>query len=212
MKSFRKQLLLLSLLFATLLYGSIFWKQAPPWTRIPHDLQDLYWIFQHEIRTDSSRNVYQTLGNQLQLEGPSYTAVLAALNAYDLLLLTARLPLPEPRLQEEIEQALLHTPGDHDPTGSGNNPGWLRLDRRPSDGRNEPRAVLISPRICPHQSGVRKLPEPNRVHSGERLLPARLPRQFGELDPAGNLFQELRAEGKGWEDSDTEPALLPSAL
>ena len=55
-------------------------------------LQDLYGIFSQEIRAGAVGNVYQAVGNRFQLEGKLYVAVLKALNAYDILQATTRLP------------------------------------------------------------------------------------------------------------------------
>ena len=58
----------------------------------PAALQDLYGIFSDEIKAGAVGNVYQAVGNRFQLEGKLYVAVLKALNAYDILQATARLP------------------------------------------------------------------------------------------------------------------------
>ena len=55
-------------------------------------LQDLYGIFSQEIRAGAVGNVYQAVGNRFQLEGKLYVAVLKALNAYEILQATTRLP------------------------------------------------------------------------------------------------------------------------
>ena len=55
-------------------------------------LQDLYGIFSDEIKAGAVGNVYQAVGNRFQLEGKLYVAVLKALNAYDILQATTRLP------------------------------------------------------------------------------------------------------------------------
>lgn len=70
-------------------------REAPPEANpagAPAALQDLYAIFSDEIRTEAVGNVYQTVGNRFQLEGKLYVAVLKALNAYDILQETTRLP------------------------------------------------------------------------------------------------------------------------
>ena len=58
----------------------------------PAALQDLYGIFRDEIKAGAEGNVYQAVGNRFQLEGKLYVAVLKALNAYDILQATTRLP------------------------------------------------------------------------------------------------------------------------
>ena len=73
-------------------------------------LQDLYAIFSHEIRPEAVGNVYQAVGNRFQLEGRLYAAVLKALNAYDILQETTRLPDADrerllPRSQQEAREA-----------------------------------------------------------------------------------------------------------
>ena len=73
-------------------------------------LQDLYGIFSDEIRTEAVGNVYQAVGNRFQLEGKLYAAVLKALNAYDILQETTRLPEADrerllPRSHQEAREA-----------------------------------------------------------------------------------------------------------
>ena len=86
------------LLLALLLLGLAAFchrKEAPPDPNpagAPAALQDLYAIFSHEIRPEAVGNVYQAVGNRFQLEGKLYAAVLKALNAYDILQETTRLP------------------------------------------------------------------------------------------------------------------------
>lgn len=70
-------------------------REAPPEANpagAPAALQDLYAIFSDEIRREAVGNVYQGVGNRFQLEGKLYVAVLKALNAYDILQETTRLP------------------------------------------------------------------------------------------------------------------------
>ena len=52
---------------------------------LPQELDDLYEIFNKEIRSGMAGNVYAGLGNQLQLDGKAYNYAMPALNAYDLL-------------------------------------------------------------------------------------------------------------------------------
>ena len=86
------------LLLALLLLGLAAFchrKQAPPDPNpagAPAALQDLYGIFKDEIRPEAVGNVYRAVGNRFQLEGKLYAAVLKALNAYDILQETTRLP------------------------------------------------------------------------------------------------------------------------
>lgn len=86
------------LLLALLLLGLAAFchrQEAPPDPNpagAPAALQDLYAIFSHEIRTEAVGNVYRGVGNRFQLDGKLYTAVLKALNAYDILQETTRLP------------------------------------------------------------------------------------------------------------------------
>ena len=87
------------LLLALLLLGLAAFchrKEAPPPdpnpAGAPAALQDLYAIFSDEIRPEAVGNVYQAVGNRFQLEGNLYAAVLKALNAYDILQETTRLP------------------------------------------------------------------------------------------------------------------------
>lgn len=105
----RRQPILALLFTFLLLYGTV--SRPPPTTQSlpPQDLQDLYWILQHEARINSSGNVYKTLGNQLQLEGKSYSSLLKALNSYDLLLLISKVRSSGPSREEEIDRALVRT-------------------------------------------------------------------------------------------------------
>lgn len=86
------------LLLALLLLGLAAFchrQEAPPDPNpagAPAALQDLYAIFSHEIRPEAVGNVYRAVGNRFQLEGKLYAAVLKALNAYDILQETTRLP------------------------------------------------------------------------------------------------------------------------
>ena len=90
------------LLLALLLLGLAAFchrKQAPPDPNpagAPAALQDLYGIFKDEIRPEAVGNVYRAVGNRFQLEGKLYAAVLKALNAYDILQETTRLPRIRP--------------------------------------------------------------------------------------------------------------------
>lgn len=88
-------------------------QEAPPDANpagAPAALQDLYAIFSHEIRREAVGNVYQGVGNRFQLEGNLYVAVLKALNAYDILQETTRLPEADrerllPRSQQEARES-----------------------------------------------------------------------------------------------------------
>ena len=88
-------------------------QEAPPDANpagAPAALQDLYTIFSDEIRTEAVGNVYQAVGNRFQLEGKLYGAVLKALNAYDILQETTRLPEADrerllPRSHQEAGEA-----------------------------------------------------------------------------------------------------------
>ena len=76
----------------------------------PAALQDLYGIFSDEIRTEAVGNVYRAVGNRFQLEGKLYATVLKALNAYDILQETTRLPESDrerllPRSHQEAREA-----------------------------------------------------------------------------------------------------------
>ena len=89
----RRQLLLALLLVG--LAAFCHRREAPPDPNpagAPTALQDLYAIFSDEIRREAVGNVYQGVGNRFQLEGNLYVAVLKALNAYDILQETTRLP------------------------------------------------------------------------------------------------------------------------
>ncbi|MDE2665460.1 MAG: CehA/McbA family metallohydrolase [Acidobacteriota bacterium] len=93
MESRHRQLLLALLLLG--LAAFCHRKEAPPGPNpagAPAALQDLYAIFSDEIRPEAVGNVYQGVGNRFQLEGKLYAAVLKALNAYDILQETTRLP------------------------------------------------------------------------------------------------------------------------
>ena len=105
------------LLLALLLLGLVAFchrQEAPPDANpagAPAALQDLYAIFSDEIRTEAVGNVYQAVGNRFQLEGKFYVAVLKALNAYDILQETTRLPEADrerllPRSHREAREAL----------------------------------------------------------------------------------------------------------
>lgn len=104
------------LLLALLLLGLAAFchrREAPPDANpagAPAALQDLYAIFSHEIRREAVGNVYQGVGNRFQLEGNLYVAVLKALNAYDILQETTRLPVADrerllPRSHREAGEA-----------------------------------------------------------------------------------------------------------
>ena len=104
------------LLLALLLLGLAAFchrKEAPPDPNpagAPAALQDLYAIFSDEIRPEAVGNVYQAVGNRFQLEGKLYAAVLKALNAYDILQETTRLPEADrerllPRSRREAGEA-----------------------------------------------------------------------------------------------------------
>ena len=106
MSSTRKRWTLLLSFGLFLLYAIASQPQPPTGPLIHQDLQDLYWIFQHEARIESSRNAYKTLGNHLQLEGKVYSNLLKALNAYDLTgLIQTAVPAGSER-QTETAQAL----------------------------------------------------------------------------------------------------------
>ena len=104
------------LLLALLLLGLAAFchrQEAPPDPNpagAPAALQDLYAIFSDEIRPEAVGNVYQAVGNRFQLEGKLYAAVLKALNAYDILQETTRLPEPDrerllPKSRQEAGEA-----------------------------------------------------------------------------------------------------------
>ena len=104
------------LLLALLLIGLAAFchrQEAPPDANpagAPAALQDLYGIFSHEIRPEAVGNVYQAVGNRFQLEGKLYAAVLKALNAYDILQESTRLPEADrerllPRSRQEAREA-----------------------------------------------------------------------------------------------------------
>lgn len=107
----RRQLLLALLLLG--LAAFCHRQEAPPDPNpagAPAALQDLYAIFSHEIRPEAVGNVYQAVGNRFQLEGKLYAAVLKALNAYDILQETTRLPEADrerllPRSRREAGEA-----------------------------------------------------------------------------------------------------------
>ena len=107
----RRQLLLALLLLG--LAAFCHRQEAPPDINpagAPPALQDLYGIFSDEIRTEAVGNVYQAVGNRFQLEGKLYAAVLKALNAYDILQETTRLPEADrerllPRSHQEAREA-----------------------------------------------------------------------------------------------------------
>lgn len=111
MESRRPQLLLALLLLG--LAAFCHRKEAPPDPNpagAPAALQDLYAIFSHEIRPEAVGNVYQGVGNRFQLEGKLYAAVLKALNAYDILQETPRLPQADrerllPKSRQEVGEA-----------------------------------------------------------------------------------------------------------
>lgn len=111
MESRHRQLLLALLLIG--LAAFCHRKEAPPDANpagAPAALQDLYAIFSHEIRPEAVGNVYQAVGNRFQLEGQLYAAVLKALNAYDILQETTRLPQPDrerllPKSRQEAREA-----------------------------------------------------------------------------------------------------------
>lgn len=104
------------LLLALLLLGLAAFchrEEAPPDPNpagAPAALQDLYTIFSDEIRPEAVGNVYQGVGNRFRLEGKLYAAVLKALNAYDILQETTRLPEPDrerllPKSHQEAGEA-----------------------------------------------------------------------------------------------------------
>ena len=111
MESRHRQLLLALLLIG--LAAFCHRKEAPPDPNpagAPSALQDLYAIFSHEIRPEAVGNVYQAVGNRFQLEGELYAAVLKALNAYDILQETTRLPQADrerllPKSHQEAREA-----------------------------------------------------------------------------------------------------------
>ena len=111
MESRHRQLLLALLLLV--LAAFCHRREAPPDANpagAPAALQDLYAIFSDEIRTEAVGNVYQAVGNRFQLEGKLYVAVLKALNAYDILQETTRLPEADrerllPRSQQEARES-----------------------------------------------------------------------------------------------------------
>ena len=111
MESRHRQLLLALLLLG--LAAFCHRKEAPPDPNpagAPAALQDLYAIFSDEIRPEAVGNVYQGVGNRFQLEGKLYATVLKALNAYDILQETTRLPEADqerllPRSRREAGEA-----------------------------------------------------------------------------------------------------------
>ena len=111
MESRHRQLLLALLLLV--LAAFCHRREAPPDANpagAPAALQDLYAIFSDEIRREAVGNVYQAVGNRFQLEGNLYVAVLKALNAYDILQETTRLPEADrerllPRSHQEAGEA-----------------------------------------------------------------------------------------------------------
>ena len=111
MESRHRQLLLALLLLG--LAAFCHRKEAPPDPNpagAPAALQDLYAIFSDEIRPEAVGNVYQAVGNRFQLEGKLYATVLKALNAYDILQETTRLPEPDrerllPKSRQEAREA-----------------------------------------------------------------------------------------------------------
>jgi len=111
MESRHRQLLLALLLLG--LAAFCHRKEAPPDPNpagAPAALRDLYAIFSDEIRPEAVGNVYQAVGNRFQLEGKLYATVLKALNAYDILQETTRLPEPDrerllPKSRQEAREA-----------------------------------------------------------------------------------------------------------
>ena len=129
------------LLLALLLLGLAAFchrKQAPPDPNpagAPAALQDLYGIFKDEIRPEAAGNVYRAVGNRFQLEGKLYAAVLKALNAYDILQETTRLPESDrerllPKSRQEAGEAFAALEESLD---------WprLRFEVDPSSGMND---------------------------------------------------------------------------
>src|SRR5687767_6507889 len=87
----RTRSLLLLILASTLSgFGSRTSSAIDPGAR--QELDDLYEIFKDEMSDRSGANLYQAMGNRLQLDGLAYNYVFRALNALDRLRATEKAP------------------------------------------------------------------------------------------------------------------------